>query len=534
MPYRYVILAVLLGVGVFYNQGVIPLDGEEHRRAFVAIEMMYRNNWIVPTMIGDIYRAKPPLFEWVLMGAYQLFGSMEEWVVRIPSNAALLVLAGLTGWWYRRHVGTRMAYWAALMVPTSVGIFYNYSFRGGEIDFFFSMLMFGAMGGLFYFGERKQWGLFYLVPFTLTALAFLAKGFPAPIHLYLTLAVYVWMKGDWKRLFSVWHFVGIAVLLGITGGYFYIYSQQAPVMDYLRVLWGESSSRTVVSHNPFGPFFDNFLKFPIRIIVEVLPWSLMGLWFFKKSVRDMVWNHPALKYSVLVLAINLPIYWISPGTLARVRYFYPFLPFAMVLMASLLEKPESLPECDVWLKRATFIMSLTGVIVGVGLAGFGIVHYQVIGGVGLVVALTAAIVSLGAGWYYYRTRVSSIFLMMLILVTLRFSMDSVYLPYRATHGADVRVKRLAARILELDHGRPLRYWGGTIEKRYPNLSLFYYLEKQTGKVVYRETTLRPGVLYFSHELDVPKLPIRILETMTLKYRTIVVFEALSEKESANN
>ena len=84
--YLFFIVFILLYVlSVFINWSVLPLDGEEPRRAIVSIEMLQSGNYISPTVFGWTYLNKPPVYNWIMSFLMFLFGTREESVVRLPS-----------------------------------------------------------------------------------------------------------------------------------------------------------------------------------------------------------------------------------------------------------------------------------------------------------------------------------------------------------------------------------------------------------------------------------------------------------------
>ena len=55
---------------------------EEPRRALIALEMLYSGDYLTPTIMGELYFAKPPLFNWIIIVSAKLFGSFSEMAVR--------------------------------------------------------------------------------------------------------------------------------------------------------------------------------------------------------------------------------------------------------------------------------------------------------------------------------------------------------------------------------------------------------------------------------------------------------------------
>jgi 4-amino-4-deoxy-L-arabinose transferase-like glycosyltransferase len=63
-----------LGYALHYSASlnIVELRGEEPRRAIVAMEMDITGEYVVPKINGWNYYNKPPLFNWVLAGLFQI------------------------------------------------------------------------------------------------------------------------------------------------------------------------------------------------------------------------------------------------------------------------------------------------------------------------------------------------------------------------------------------------------------------------------------------------------------------------------
>jgi 4-amino-4-deoxy-L-arabinose transferase-like glycosyltransferase len=89
------LLAGFCGFLFYYGLGQFGLIGaDEPRYAQVAREMLERHDWITPTLGGQPWLEKPPLYYWQAMLAYAIFG-VSDWAARLPSalDATVLVLA---------------------------------------------------------------------------------------------------------------------------------------------------------------------------------------------------------------------------------------------------------------------------------------------------------------------------------------------------------------------------------------------------------------------------------------------------------
>src|SRR6201993_4580877 len=96
------LLVACCGFLFFYGLGAFGLLGaDEPRYAQVAREMLDRADWITPTLQGQPWLEKPPLYYWQAMIAYRVgraFAPATDGVIdqtaRVPSaiDGALLIL----------------------------------------------------------------------------------------------------------------------------------------------------------------------------------------------------------------------------------------------------------------------------------------------------------------------------------------------------------------------------------------------------------------------------------------------------------
>ena len=121
------------------------------------------------------------------------------------------------------------------------------------------------------------------------------------------------------------HFWGIAVYSIIVGGYFYVYGQYNNVQDFLTGLWLESSERTLLRKNalslPTHIFF-----YPLQTFVSILPASLLILFAWQKNFLTEIRRNKYIEFCFFILAGNVVVYWLSPGTKQRYTYMlYPLI-----------------------------------------------------------------------------------------------------------------------------------------------------------------------------------------------------------------
>jgi 4-amino-4-deoxy-L-arabinose transferase-like glycosyltransferase len=97
-----------------------PLIRAEAMYALIPKEMYAGGHWLTPALNGARYLDKPPLFYWVNLIAYHLFGVSDR-VARLPT-----LVIGLGEVWFtyligRRLLGARSAWLGGFVLLTSLG-----------------------------------------------------------------------------------------------------------------------------------------------------------------------------------------------------------------------------------------------------------------------------------------------------------------------------------------------------------------------------------------------------------------------------
>lgn len=120
---------------------------QESQRALVAREMQARGEWIVPTVDGRPYLAKPPLIYWCQLAIAGLRGARTgEFELRL--TVALAGWIGVLASYVvaRRMLGAATAWWAGLLLAT--GLLYVRSSRIGELDILLAPFTVIAVGAI--------------------------------------------------------------------------------------------------------------------------------------------------------------------------------------------------------------------------------------------------------------------------------------------------------------------------------------------------------------------------------------------------
>src|SRR5207302_6385345 len=175
-------LVVVSGALLYPCLSFFLFEPDEGRYAQIPREMLTRGDWIVPTLQSEPYLDKPPLFYWLVMASYQLFG-FHDWAARLVPALAVQGCILLSYVFGRRLLGERPAFWGALalaLMPGFVGMG-RLLVLDGVLTFWVTLSVFSAWRALDGPGLQRGWWL----------LAALACGFgvltKGPVALILLL-----------------------------------------------------------------------------------------------------------------------------------------------------------------------------------------------------------------------------------------------------------------------------------------------------------------------------------------------------------
>ncbi|HET8888336.1 MAG TPA: glycosyltransferase family 39 protein, partial [Candidatus Angelobacter sp.] len=122
---HYEIALVIVAVIVFFGCIVSPpglMDDVDAVHGQIARNMVQSGDWVIAHLDGVPYMEKAPLPYWLIAICYLLMG-VHDWVARIPTALAAVLLCFATvrcGAW---AFGRRAGFYAGLALATSIGLF---------------------------------------------------------------------------------------------------------------------------------------------------------------------------------------------------------------------------------------------------------------------------------------------------------------------------------------------------------------------------------------------------------------------------
>jgi 4-amino-4-deoxy-L-arabinose transferase-like glycosyltransferase len=330
--YLYYFAFLLIFPALFINLGLMPLLADEATRATVALEMILSGNYILPTIGGENYYNKPPLFNWILSGLFQLTHHYSEMIVRLSAAIPLLIFAVIIYLSVKKYTGKQTALFSAFAMITFARMLF-YDSMLGHIDILFSLITFLSFIALYHYYSRKKILQLFLVTYALTTVGFLMKGLPSLAFQAISLLVLFISHKDYKPLFGYKHAAGIFLFVCLSGTYYFILSQYISIDIYYQTLITESGKRTITDKGILNNIIYIF-QFPFeQLLFHLFPWGLLIVFCFNKHAWKHISANPFLRFVFWILIFNVIIYWISPET--RPRYLFMLYPLIFILLFDL-------------------------------------------------------------------------------------------------------------------------------------------------------------------------------------------------------
>ena len=461
----------------FYGLAQFGLIGaDEPRYAQVAREMLGRRDWITPTLGGEPWLEKPPLYYWQAMVAYSVFG-VSDWTARLPAaiDATLLVLAV---YFFLRRFRPGSELDGALITASCAGII-GYA-RAASMDMPLAATFTIAMLTWWAWRESKK-KIFLTASYAFIALGMLAKGPVAPFLALVVILVYSVAMREFAIVWKTLWLPGILLFCMIALPWYFAVQIRNP--EFFREF--------IVQHN-LERFSTNLYHHtePVWYYLPVMalalvPWTAFVIAALVDVVREC-WNQrqaphpnpPDYESQFRIFAacwLIVPLIFFSLSRSKLPGYILPALPAGGLLLADYLRKQllkESAEPVAKWL-AIIHALAAAAPIVPALLIAYLITEHRLPAGRPMIVALAVAFF-LCAG--IALTLVRKTGLRMLRFVTL--------IPVVLTVGA---VLKLGAASLDLSlSARPLARQIASVEMQQLPLAVFHIpRELEYGLTFYR-------------------------------------------------
>ncbi len=469
---RFFYIVLVVSIPVFLlNLGEVPFLEDEGIRALVALEMDLSDHYVAPTLNGEPYYKKPPLWNWILLASFKLFGQQNEFAARFPMVICLYGFCLSIFLVVKRHVGKHEAILTTIMFLTCGRILFWDSLLA-FIDIAFSWVIFLMLSWIYKYLHREQYLWCFVGAYLFAAIAFLLKALPALVFLgFSLLAIFLYHRKG-RKLISSQHVAGMATLILVLGIYLWFYTRHQNPESLMAVFLDESTQRTFVEYGFFQTLIQ-IISFPFEMIYHFLPWSLIVVLVFRKNVRTTLLGQPFIAFSLLIFAANIWVYWTAPEVYPR--YLFPLAPFYFLMGIFLYNQ-----QTDHW-SRKVFEVLCYLIAIGVGL-GSSLVLFsddvQIVPNLSLK-WIAVFIIMGGAVFLMFRYRHWQLHWFCIFLLAARLGFDLIVLPSRSVHSSIVPIREDAVRIGTLTRNHHLAIYQSDTMR----FDASFYLTRERQQIV---------------------------------------------------
>jgi len=331
--FAIVLLLVVYSTHLFY----LPVDPREDevRRALVTLEMMIHGDLITPTLYGLPYLNKPPLYNWLLLLSFKVFG-VNEIGLRLPVLLALFAFGYMIYRYGKKYLQPKTAVIASLFFLTN-GRILIYDSLLGLIDIFYSSLVFlGFMLG-YQYSRKHNWTAFFISTYIITTLGYMMKGLPSIVFqgiLFFAIAV---IDRNIRFLFNKRHVAGILIFAGSLGAYYAIFFARNGVSEgkLFGRLVTESTMRTFLN-SPWQDFAKHIFTYPFLFIYHYAPWAIYIVLLIRPALIPTLKQNSFIWFSTILFIPSFLMYYASPYVIPR--YLFMILPLLFMVLAWLYEE----------------------------------------------------------------------------------------------------------------------------------------------------------------------------------------------------
>jgi 4-amino-4-deoxy-L-arabinose transferase-like glycosyltransferase len=384
----------------FYGLNQFGLIGaDEPRYAQVAHEMWERHDWITPTLGGQPWLEKPPLYYWQAMLAYSIFGP-GDWAARLPSaiDATLLVLAI---YFFLRRFRSGSEVDGALIVASCAGII-GYA-RAASTDMPLASSF--AIAMLAWWAWRESGEKVYLAAFYLfTAFAAVAKGPVALLLPFLVIVLYTAFVREWRIILKTIWLPGILLFCCVALPWYVAVQIRNPQFFHEFII-EQNFGR--FSHNLYHHTEPFWFYLPVAGLA-VLPWTVFSIASIAKTARQWRAVHRSVQEVTVDSArpaelrlgifascwLLVPILFFSISKSKLPGYILPAVPASALLLVNYLKEhlqDNADTPVPTWLAILHALLSCAPIIPGL-LIAYLVTQHRIPAGQPIFVALTVAFI----------------------------------------------------------------------------------------------------------------------------------------------
>lgn len=307
---------------LFWGLGTVPLlTINEARRAVPVQEMISNGGWLLPTLNGEWYIAKPPLFYWLSASMAEIAGGVNEWIVRLPSALAALAVVALCFATAKRAFGRWPALFSVLVLITNYKLLVQG--RRGEIEMLLTAFCTVSLLTAFryVFISQSRWWIF--VSYISLGLAALTKGPVALLFVTLPILIFALTYSNTNAWVCLRSLMGWCIFLTLSLSWYLAVATSLGFEAWKAVIAADIIGKVSNTHR------DPFYNYLLSSLLHFVPWSLLLLFTPKKTIRGWLLHD---KSGFLFCAFIIPLVALSLFADKHGKYMLPAYPaFALLL-----------------------------------------------------------------------------------------------------------------------------------------------------------------------------------------------------------
>jgi 4-amino-4-deoxy-L-arabinose transferase-like glycosyltransferase len=258
----------------------------------------------------------------------QIFRVVHEFLTHIPSLLLAIGFSLMIFIFLRPILGDTKSILVSLMFITSGRVFFwetiNY-----DTDFGFALLVFITFITIFHCYKTQKYLRMFILSWSITAIAFVMKGFPALAFQVITISTFLILERRIKLLISNKHLIGLLMFAGIVFLYAGLNSDSISFPMFWRSLLNLFIIPTVNETQKTG-FLVHVVQFPTEIFLYFLPWTVLIVSCFRKDFFTIIQQNAFLKFSMIAFFANILVYWLFPGL--SPQYTLALFPFLLIVL----------------------------------------------------------------------------------------------------------------------------------------------------------------------------------------------------------
>ena len=503
--YFFLILAIVLSVPAFLMYlGLLPFIPDEAIRALVSLEMLQSGDYVTPTLGGDLYIKKPPLYNWIIAGFFHMSGQSNEFFMRLPVILFLLIYTFTIYYFVKKELGPRMGILVALMFLTNGRILF-YESEHGLIDITFSWLTYLLFMLSYGFMKKQRYLPLFLSAYAITAVSYLMKGLPSLVFLAISLLVLFVSQKRFRMLFNWRHFAAMGLFVLIVGLYYLAYFHRNDISpeSLFSSLMGETTRRTVIR---FGwvRTLTHLFTFPLEMFYHFLPWTILAALLFVRGSLRKIRSHPFLWFNALIILFNIIVYWTSPEVHPRyiLMLIPPFFTLLLYLYFDLKTDRNQLCKWIEYILGAVLILLSLGMLLPMFMDP--VRKFPLIGLTSISLLLTLAMIT----YNYWKQEPVRLFWVVIALLVIRTGFNLVILPARYLEAKEVRSREIAKEIGKETRGTLLYVWWNPDRvpdpyygRRRTEYAFMFYVSAERREQLRFSSEIDPRALYIAREDD---------------------------------